>query len=543
MIYIMKNYIISLTILATLAFAQSCLPLDVAPPNSITDELIQKMLKGNDEAAKELIINAIGTSIENNFNLAGYSWSGYSSYPSNSQYDQDFLMSMRGNDVVLGVISTHSSDHNSAYGLTATYSIADNTYPYYALSAVMLTNANKVLNFMTAENAKLSSNVKIYRGRALALRAYAYMQLMERFQKAYTNGGADGKGMPIYTEYKLNDPAPISSAKDTYKFILDDLKEAVEALKESGYTADTKDVDLGVAQFLLARAALWCGEWDTCITACEDLTTKYSSFIKEANYGSKEENHAAVCAGTKEFKAEDNAFLALKNNPEAIMGFKNGDGSNDFPSLFNNVYGNGLSGPSNEATRIDERLYALIDENDFRKSMFTKEKLNYTYKIDNAGKTQTNEIPQYANLKYAASICLGAKARDHNNSCDNIVFRSSEVYLMLAEAYAQKNNATKTKEVLNILLAARTKAGAPALTCDTYSSMAGKTLLQMVQLQTRIELWLENGREFYNNKRWNFPVDRTSSGNHVRTVEKLAVSEMVLSIPKQEAATNTHWAD
>ena len=539
----MKNYIISLTILAALVFAQSCLSLDVAPPNSITDELIQKMLQGDDDAAKGLIINAIGTSIENNFNLVGHTWSGYSSYPYNSQYDQDFMMSMMGNDAVLGVISTHSSAHNSSYGLTATYSIADNTYPYYALSAVMLTNANKVLNFMTAENAKLSSNVKIYRGRALALRAYAYMQLMERFQQAYTNGGEGGKGMPIYTEYKLNDPAPISSAKDTYKFILNDLKEAVEALKESGYTADTKDVDLGVAQYLLVRAALWCGEWDTCISVGEALTAKYSSFIKEANYGSKEENHAAICEGTKDFKAEDNAFLALKNNPEAIMGFKNGDGSHDYPSMFNNVYSNSLAGPSNEATRIDNRLYELIDDMDFRKSVFTKEKKNYTYIVDNAGKVETNEIPAYANLKYAASICLGGKKRDHNNSCDNIIFRSSEVYLMLAEAYANKNDAAKTKATLNKLLAARTKAGAPVLNCDNYASMAGKTPLEMVQLQTRIEMWLENGREFYNNKRWNIPVDRSSSKNHVRIVEKLGVKDMVLAIPKQEAATNTHWAD
>ena len=65
----------------------------------------------------------------------------------------------------------------------------------------------------------------------------------------------------------------------------------------------------------------------------------------------------------------------------------------------------------------------------------------------------------------------------------------------------------------------------------------------MVQLQTRIEMWLENGREFYNNKRWNIPVDRSSSKNHVRIVEKLGVKDMVLAIPKQEAATNTHWAD
>ncbi len=69
------------------------------------------------------------------------------------------------------------------------------------------------------------------------------------------------------------------------------------------------------------------------------------------------------------------------------------------------------------------------------------------------------------------------------------------------------------------------------------------TALQMVQLQTRIELWCEGGREYYNNKRWNIDVNRAGSSTHYETAATLAVGEMNLAIPRSETTTNTHWAD
>ena len=216
----MKKYINYIAVALLAAFSlSSCKSLDVAPPNNITDEQIQKILEEGDESAKNLIINLVGTGLENFFNISGQTWTGYSSYPLNSQIDQDYLMSLRGNDVIPGTAVTASSGHETAYELIKTFSLTDNTYPYYALSASMLTGANKALLYLTPEAAKAGANARKYRGQALAVRAYAYMQLMERFQPAYTNGGKDGKGMPIYKSYGTNDPAPISSATDTYKFL------------------------------------------------------------------------------------------------------------------------------------------------------------------------------------------------------------------------------------------------------------------------------------------------------------------------------------
>ena len=108
---------------------------------------------------------------------------------------------------------------------------------------------------------------------------------------------------------------------------------------------------------------------------------------------------------------------------------------------------------------------------------------------------------------------------------------------MKAEAQAQLGDDAGAKTTLNQLLAARTKTGETPLTTDTYPSMSGLSVLEMVYLQTRIELWGEGGREFYNNKRWNIPVDRTTSTNHI-SKNTYPVERMTLQIPDDEILYN-----
>ena len=67
---------------------------------------------------------------------------------------------------------------------------------------------------------------------------------------------------------------------------------------------------------------------------------------------------------------------------------------------------------------------------------------------------------------------------------------------------------------------------------------AGLSALQMVQLQYRIEMWGENGREYFNNKRWNINVDRTGSTTHVATGMKLSWQDMTIEFPVNEKENN-----
>jgi hypothetical protein len=158
---------------------------------------------------------------------------------------------------------------------------------------------------------------------------------------------------------------------------------------------------------------------------------------------------------------------------------------------------------------------------------------DYTYPTNGDKRT----IPMYTNLKFAATHGLGSDDKKNVGRVSCYYMRSSEVLLMKAEAQAQNKDDQSAKQTLNTLLAARTKAGQATLTCDNYTSMQGLSTLEMVQFQTRLELWGEGGREFYNNKRWNIAVGRAGSATHVDK-STYPVSKMTLQIPLDEMLYN-----
>ena len=118
------------------------------------------------------------------------------------------------------------------------------------------------------------------------------------------------------------------------------------------------------------------------------------------------------------------------------------------------------------------------------------------------------------------------------NVIDYALFRVSEAYLMKAEAQVQSGGDWKT--TLNSLISARSNG---ALNCDNYPSMAGLSPLEMVQLQTRIEMWGEHSLEFYNNRRWKINVNRSGSSVH-HSASQIPYAQLVLQIPEQEINTN-----
>ena len=61
----------------------------------------------------------------------------------------------------------------------------------------------------------------------------------------------------------------------------------------------------------------------------------------------------------------------------------------------------------------------------------------------------------------------------------------------------------------------------------------------MIKLQYRIEMWGE-GREFYNNKRWNIPINRNKDYHPNATTLTFPVSGMVCKIRKTRSTT-TRW--
>lgn len=541
---------------AALCLACSCSSfLDVTPPNSITDEQVKDLMINGSDETKEKIMKAIAAPAIKYLNFAGIAGVGSADLSKYSQQGLEWMRSLMGNDIVLGydLSKLNSLAGKNMYELNYDFTTKDadgniaNWYGY----AIGINEGNKLLSYMTAEAAAESALYKDGRARGLIVRAYNYLCMMEIYGLPYLRGGSDKLGLSLYDKYDPGQtPVARSSAKETYDFIINDLKEAVTLLKGAGIgcTNDNlEDFDLSVANFLLARAALQVGDYTTAKTACEEIISsgKYS-LIKEELYGGRITGDVASVndAGAKNdinVLPYTNAFVDVQVNTECILGFVRSS------SYIQTVHHVAMANPfgsyasSGTIARIDERLYNKIDDNDFRKDAFYAQELGDV--LFPGAEESVHYLPSLINLKFATTEGLNqdgktSSGRGKVGETEVCRFRLAEVYLMLAEAQLGLNNESGAKSTLNTLLAARTRKGAPTLTCDNYSSMAGLSTKQKIQLQWSIEMWGEGGREFFNNKRWGVNVDRTSSKNHISNVKTWSCDKMTLEIPQRELEDN-----
>ena len=531
----MKNYIIGIMFLASVLFYSCAKELDLTPPSNITDEQIKEILASGDETKIDLVLGSMANAMPLLFNTANYSGAGGADGRYYTCQGMDVMRNLEGNDIVFGNknLSSFGADEYFLRDFIST-SVDKNTY-YWHSAWTIITTANKMLFFL--DDATVGSNLKLkeYKARGLVVRAYAYNFLMENYQDAFLQGGKDKLGIMLYDNYS---PTQASKARatstETYNFIKNDLNSAISLFKDAGkgYTTDVlTDIDLSVAKFILARVSLATGDWTTTVSACNDILANYPKLMGETVYGGV--NNVGT-ATNPEIRPETNGFLYNNVNPEVILGFPVGTAITAHNSWMN-PFAEGTGGLGEGFERIDNRLYDKIADNDYRKACFMATDFgDYAYPTSATKKF----IPAYTNLKFAATHGIGTNDKKNAGTVTCYYMRSSEVLLMKAEAQAQSGDANAAKATLNILLAARTKTGATTLTCDTYPTMTGLTALQMVQLQSRIELWGEGGREFYNNKRWGIAVDRISSANHVDK-GTYSVSKMTLQIPEEEMLYNS----
>ncbi|WP_432712824.1 RagB/SusD family nutrient uptake outer membrane protein, partial [Pedobacter sp.] len=307
----MKKILVLLTVCA---FLCSCSKnLDVAPPNSITDEQIQELLAKGDEKTIQLILG----SMANNMPLLVNSGATGSQGSDDRYRSIQGLLAMKnleGNDIIFGsrALSIFGADEYKFLDFISTG--VDKNAPYWNYSYNLITAANQLLYYL--DDQTVGSNVKLqdYKARALTLRAYAYNFLMENYQDAYLQGGKSKLGMPLYDFYAPTQESKArSSAEETYAFIKNDLNKAHQLFTSAGinYTADLSDFDLSVVSFLQAKVARATGDWATVISKSNEVLGRYPSLMSEAIYG----GHITGTQTNREIRPEQNGFLNITVNP------------------------------------------------------------------------------------------------------------------------------------------------------------------------------------------------------------------------------------
>ena len=313
----------------------------------------------------------------------------------------------------------------------------------------------------------------------------------------------------------------------------------------------TKESDLtrGLTNYVIARAALLAVEAEganastyfaTASAACDRMLSAGASLMTEDQYVQKQSGVTTIDGvDYPVWEAETSGFMNFELNPEALYGFGWQYGGGGKIVTYANTWGGSY--------RIDDRLYNKIDPNDYRKDNFHPQIPADFPTIYYAGASSfidggQSNVPTYWTSKFTNNVGLGGEVGNSNvtvrNRVDYAFIRLSEIYLMKAEIQARTGDEGGAKNTLNTLLNARTKAGATPLTCDNYQGMSGLSALQMVQLQSRIELWGEGGLEWFNNRRWNIPVNRQGSTVHWNPAMTYPVSQMTMKIPSEEISSN-----
>ena len=543
----MKKYLIALS---ALAFATtSCYEkLNIAPPNAITNEQVQELLKTADDETIETILGAIANTLKPEMYGSGYNFR-YSGNLDNTWSGQLIARLSCGNDIVEGNWQNPGDDYYNGENITGETNANNPSWWHRAFK--MTTTANKAATMINEELiAENPSNLlKKYLGEIYIVRAFGYLYAQETF-------GTNSLGMPIYTKYDVGQPAVArASAKETLDSVIRWATRADELFADAGIgfkATPTSDLTRGLTNYVIARAALLAADaqgvtastyFTTASDACDRILAGGASLMTEEQYVQKQSGVTTIDgADYPVWKAATSGFMNFDLNPEALYGFGWQYGGGGQIVAYANTWGGSY--------RIDNRLYDKIDDNDYRKDNFHKDIPEDFPTIYYAGSSSfidggQSNVPTYWTSKFTNNVGLGGGVGNSNealrNRIDYAFVRLSEIYLLKAEAQARGGDKSGARSTLNTLLAARTAAGKTPLTCDNYESMKGMDELQMVQFQSRIELWGEGGLEWFNNRRWNIPVNRSGSTVHWNPAMTYPVSQMTMKIPSEEISSNPNF--
>lgn len=312
-------------------------------------------------------------------------------------------------------------------------------------------NMNEILKLMPAETSGDSSYLK---GRALAMRANAYLDLV----RLYAVGE---QGIPYYSlgDNEVYEAGRVPTSQ-VYGYIENDLLKAYDLL--AGYNRTSKEmVNQNIVAGFLARLYLTTGNY-----------AKAAQFAKAARTGYAPMSVSALKEGFQ--------FIS---NPEWMWGSDiNGSTSTVYASFFSHMSNanDGYAGLLGVYRQVDRRLFTKISETD--------ERLDWFY---------FQGYPLYHNKFHDDTFFEG----------DYLYMRAAEFYLIEAEALARSGNEAGAKQVLFDLISKRDPG-------YVLSTNTGAALLAEIRTHKKIELWGE-GAEFFDMKRLKEPLVRTYTGtNH-----------------------------
>lgn len=384
----------------------------------------------------------------------------------------------------------------------------------------IIAGANLLINKGNDGSLTESPTLNEILGQAYTYRAYAYLSLIQHFAKGYLIGNpASDPGVPLlFSSEAPFTSAPRSTVQEIYDQIELDLNAAIAAFENgtgrpSGGPETKSQLNINTAYGLLARMALSKGDWQTAADAAVAARQGFP-LMGEDDWlsGFNSNNLSEVIWGSNVIAAETTFFRSY------------------FYLTTNTFNGSQIR---NNPKIADRRLVDAIPDTDYRKRAFIIDAPNTNSSAaNNEGGLDPNtglpRDPNYANdldgynarraeinATYGITNAFNQhpymhfKLKNANPGSidpdDVIYMRTSEMYLIEAEAKAMMNDVAGAQAALEPLGSERDSA------YDVSIYNTQQALMDHIKFQRGVELWGE-GFGYTDKIRWDEGIDHAADG-------------------------------
>lgn len=322
-------------------------------------------------------------------NSSGFFW--------NEEYDRAQYMTATG----------YSSMYSTCYNKIAKYNII-------------------IDNINSAEGSQEDKTIGI--AQAKIMRAFNYFYLINTYAKPYDPQTAEQeRGIILRNEFSLEAEGVQKTVADAYRFIQQDIEDALPNLPHTSLNTFRPDKSFGYA--LKAKVHLFKREISEALTASldgiEEAETqgKHKMWDMNTEYQNALTFYMGMNPGLPEMMLEyGGPMYAMFRQMSSYMYF-----SHDYDSPENLLYQHGLNFMSPSPTTVRKPVMDLFDH---------KKDLRYTLSIGFSPSRPTSEPgSEFLNNMMLRWNCSGIKL--------------SEVYLMAAECYARQGNKDNAMKYIN----------------------------------------------------------------------------------------------
>ena len=391
---------------------------------------------------------------------------------------------------------------------------------------VVIDNIDNALGVEMSETnvRRTRNNIK---GEAFALRAYSYFYLINLYGKYFNPATAsEDMGVPINLSSGVADkPYKRNTVKEVYDQMVEDLITGIKLMEENPLPKiDKIKFTPLAAKAMLARVYLYMHEWDRAIEQASAVIRENNAIFSLYEAGEQPIGVftevigtpvGSLYAGLENGYCWGTDYLSI-NNPNVIL--INGLNEN-LPCM--SWY------QSLTAFGVNPELADQFEPNDVRRNYFM---YTHTQTLSSVARTKLT----YGKHRAQGMTLVGMQFAISRESGFTRVIRTEEMYLILAEANAHKNNMNAAVDYLNQLREPKFKRG--TYTPLVASNFNQQSLFDYVALERRRELCFE-GHRWFDLRRTTRPAmqhEGYSGGGTLRQDDP----RYVLQIPMRELSAN-----